>query len=160
MGRRSKLTPFVKKKIMECVELGMPINRAANAVGISSRTFERWKARGENPNGDDDIFVSFVEDLEKSEANYIKRNLERIDRGAEKDASHAEWGLERRFPSEFGKRMELEVGPSKVLLALQDRFASLKQGDFAQGALGEPQKQIEAKSRIDDDVIEGDRASK
>ena len=38
---RSKLTPFVRKQLVNCIEIGMPIGRAALAVGICHRTFDR-----------------------------------------------------------------------------------------------------------------------
>ena len=38
------------------------------------------------------------------------------------------WLMERKYPADFGKRMELEVGPSKVLIALQEQAQRLMQG--------------------------------
>lgn len=119
---KSKLTPFVRKQLCNCIEIGMPIGRAAVAVGISHQTFNRWRSRGEeNDPSEGGIFIQLVEELARAEANFIKKNVERVDRGAEKDPEHAKWLLERRDPGEFGKRVELEVGPSKVLLALQEQ---------------------------------------
>lgn len=127
MNNRTKLTPFVKKKLVELIELGVPEGRAADVVGITPQTFIRWKHRGEHPdptNGDN-IFVSLVNDLAQSEARFIEKNVRRIDKTADKNSEDAKWLLERRAPPEFGKRIELEVGPSKVLLALQEQAQQL-----------------------------------
>lgn len=123
MISKTKLTPFVRKKLVELITMGVPEGRAANAIGVTPQTFIRWKHRGENPtdpdNGDS-IFVNLVNDLAEAEAKFIKRNVERIDKSADKNSEDAKWLLERRDPGEFGKREVLEIGPSKVLLALQD----------------------------------------
>ena len=152
MAGKTKLTPFVRKKLIELIELGMPEGRAASAIGITPQTFIRWKHRGETPthpeNGDI-IYVNLVNDLAQAEAKFIQRNIERIDKGADKDPEHAKWLLERRDPGEFGRRIELEVGPSKVLLALQEN---------AQKALGKgTQREIATQALIAavDDTPEG-----
>ena len=96
--------------------------------------------KGEHPNGDNDIYVQLVRDIEQAEANFIKKNVGRIDKGAEKNTEDAKWLLERRLPGEFGRRIELEVGPSKVLMALQEQ---------AQRALGkDTQREIATQSLI------------
>ena len=144
---RSKLTPFVRKQLVNCIEIGMPIGRAARAVGICHRTFDRWMNKGEHSNGDNDIYVQLVRDIEQAEANFIKKNVGRIDKGAEKNTEDAKWLLERRLPGEFGRRIELEVGPSRVLMALQEQ---------ARKALGkDTQREIatQALIAVADDVI-------
>jgi len=145
---KSKLTPFVRKQLVNCIEMGMPIGRAALAVGISHRTFDRWMGRGEHPNGNDDIYVQLVKEIEKAEATFIKKNVERIDKSAEKNSDDAKWLLERRLPGEFGRRIELEVGPSKVLMALQEQ---------AQKALTrDTQREITTQALETSEIIEGE----
>lgn len=118
---KSKLTPFVRKQLCNCIELGMPIGRAAVAVGISHQTFNRWRSRGEEADpSEGGRFIQLVEELARAEANFIKKNIARIDMGANKNTEDAKWLLERRDPAEFGKRVELEVGLSPVLLALRE----------------------------------------
>lgn len=120
---RTKLTPFVRKKVLELIELGIPEGRAAHAVGITPQTFINWKHRGENPtpNNGDDIFLNLLNSIEESKARFIEKNVRRIDKTADKNSEDAKWLLERRDPGEFGKRDVLEVGPSKVLIALQEQ---------------------------------------
>lgn len=118
---KTKLNPKVQKALLKCVELGVPREQASQVVGISSATFRRWVVRGENPQGvEDDIYARLVNEIERSQAKFIKTNLEIIQKAAQRDAHHSEWLLERGFPALFGKRMEIDVGPSKIMLALQE----------------------------------------
>ena len=170
MGRRTKLlNKDIYNNIIKLIKNGNYIKTACIANGITYSTYNNWEhwandysMDSSNGNEGKKIYFDFFEELKRAEAENIARNVENIQQASEKNNQWpaSAWLLERKYPADFGKRMELEVGPSKVLLALQDRFASLKQGGFAEGALGEPQKQIEAKSRIDDDTTPGDRASK
>jgi len=122
---RSRLTPAVRKELVKCIELGVPPNRAASAVGICNRTFERWRDRGEKERNSGDggnggIYVALVNELDRAEGKFVKRNVERIEKGAEKDTEDAKWLLERRDRDNFAKTVDVVVGPSKVLLALQE----------------------------------------
>ena len=118
---RTKLNNTILKAILKTVEAGVPIPHAARAVGINDRTFRSWRARGEKPQGaEDNIYSHLCQGIEEAEAKFIKVNVERVDKAADKDPNHAEWLLERRWPGIFGKRVEIEIGPSKVLLALQE----------------------------------------
>lgn len=122
---KTKLNPKVQKALLKCIELGVPREQASLVVGICSMTFRRWVARGENPQGvEDDIYVRLVNEIEYSKAKFIKTNLEIVQKAAYRDASHSEWLLERGFPALFGKRVEVDVGPSKALLLLQDIMAA------------------------------------
>jgi len=138
---RTKLNSNVKKAIVKAIEAGVPVNHAARAAGINDRTFRNWRARGENPQEPgDSIYSRLYQEIEEAEARFIKLNIERINKAADKDPSHAEWLLERRYPGIFGKRVEIDIGPSKVLIALQEQ---------AQKALnGESQEKIEPQVMI------------
>ena len=131
---RTKLTPFVRKKLVELIELGMPEGRAAHAVGITPQTFINWKHRGENYNPDngtsgDYIFFSLLNDLAQAEAKFIEKNIRRIDKAADKDPNHAEWLLERRDADNFAKREPSVIVESKVLIALQEQARQLTSQD-------------------------------
>jgi len=152
---RTKLNSNVKKAIVKAVEAGVPVPHAARAAGINDRTFRYWRARGEKPQGvEDNIYSHLCRGIEEAEARFIKRNIERIDKAADKDPSHAEWLLERRYPGIFGKRVEIDIGPSKVLIALQEQ---------AQKALnGESQEKIEPQLMIATEAkeLDGNTSSK
>ena len=128
---RSKLTPFVKKKICELVELGVPDRHAAHAVGVTPQTFINWKHRGENYNPNngtngDEKYLSLLNGITEAKAKFVKKNVARIDKSAEKDTDKAQWLLERRIPEDFAKREVLQVEESRVLIALRDRFSTLR----------------------------------
>ena len=128
---RTKLTPFVKKKLVELIELGVPEGKAAIAVGITPQTFINWKHRAELYNPDngtsgDDIFFNLFNELDQAEARFIEKNVRRIDKAADKDVDNAKWMLERRDADDFGKREPSVLVESKILIAMQDNFSRLK----------------------------------
>jgi len=129
MARKTKLDERIKKVITEYVGKGNYIKHACLAAGVSVRVYYNWIERGENPRGpEDEIYVQFMQEIKKAEAECIAKNIDIIEKAAERpnNWTAAAWWLERRFPSDFGKRIELELGPSKVLIALQDRMAALR----------------------------------
>ena len=119
---RTKLTPFVKKKLCELVELGVPDCHAAVAVGITPQTYVDWKHRGENAMpGNGDIYLNLLNGIEESKAKFIEKNVRRIDSAADKDIDNARWLLERRDADNFAKREPTVIIESKVLLAIQQQ---------------------------------------
>jgi len=115
---KTKLTPERQGAIVKLIREGNYIYRACQAVGISQQTYEQWVKRGEQ--GDGEIYIAFLEAIKKAESEFIAENVAIIQTAAKKNWFAAAWLLERKYPAEFGKRVELEVGPSKVLLALQE----------------------------------------
>jgi len=132
MPRTTKLlNKDIYNTIIDYISNGNYIKTACLAAGISERVFYNWVERAERSNGNgDDIYVQFLQDLKIAEAENIAHNVKNVQDAADNDHRNwmaSAWILERKYPSEFGKRMELEVGPSKVLLALQERMASLRE---------------------------------
>ena len=147
---RTKLNSNVRKAIIKAIEAGVPVNHAARAAGIVDRTFRHWRKRGENPQGvEDNTYCRLCQEIEEAEARFITKNVERVDKAADKDPSHAEWLLERRYPGIFGKRIEIDLGPSKVLMLLQERAREA----LNQGSQGEIESQVMITTV--DDVREG-----
>jgi len=132
MGRRSKIfDKRVRDTILEYIRNGNYLKTACLAAGIREQTFYNWQSRAEqykhgdgNVSDEDKIYLDFLEELKTAEEENIARNVAIIQKAAESNHPNswypAAWLLERKRPAEYGKRMELEVGPSKVLLALQD----------------------------------------
>jgi len=135
MGRTTKLlNNNIKDNIIKLIKDGNYIKTACVACGITYATYWNWLQRAEhyspgNGTGGDKIYFDFFEELKTAEEQNIAHNVAVVQKATESNHPNAwypaAWLLERKRPSEFGKRMELEVGPSKVLLALQEQANEL-----------------------------------
>jgi len=77
--------------------------------------------------------MQFLQELKRAEAKAQAETIARIDKAGKKPQywmANA-WRAERKNPELWGRRDVLEIGPSKVLLALQEQ---------AQKSLAEPQE--------------------
>ena len=125
MGNRTKLLkPHVRQTILDYIAKGNYISTACKAAGVCPETYCNWQNKAEAATSSDDIYYQFFQELKTAEAQNIAHNIENIQTASDKDARNwtaSAWLLERKYPAEYGKRLELEVGPSKVLLALQQQ---------------------------------------
>ena len=138
MGRKSKLlNKDIYNTVIKYISNGTPIKYACVAAGIPEQRYYDWMNKADNPGDEYNIYRKFREDIKIAEAENIVHNVDNIQSASDNDSRNwpaSAWLLERKYPAEFGKRMELEVGPSKVLLALQDKMSQLK---FAEGMVCE-----------------------
>jgi hypothetical protein len=110
MARPSKLTSEVEARIVEAVELGATWERAADAAGIGASTLREWRQRGE---ADEAPFAAFVAALKRAEGDGVARALRTIRQAAESGTwQAAAWLLERRYPADYGRRVESRVDVS------------------------------------------------
>jgi len=124
MGRRTKLlNKDIKDIIIKYISNGNYIKTACMAAGIDEATYYSWIHKAESATGSDGIYVEFLNELKKAEAQNIANTMARIEDAGKKPQywMAGAWKLERKYPGEFGKRMELEIGPSKVLIAIQEQ---------------------------------------
>lgn len=124
--RPTKLTDAVRDGIVEAVELGATWEAAAQSAGIGVSTLREWRRRGE---AGEDPFSAFVAELQKAEAAGIGRCLRVIRQAAEGGQwQAAAWLLERRYPADYGRRVESRVevstpSPDQAVAALLTKLA-------------------------------------
>ena len=117
LGRNTKLTKHLIKKISEYISQGNPFYVAAALCGVSEASFYKWKAEGIKLLRDEGkkrteqqkIFVEFIEAIKKAEAEAISRNVKLISEAAQTTWQAAAWYLERRHPEDFGKKERHEI---------------------------------------------------
>lgn len=115
MSRPSKLTEATITILCESAKLGLKVNHMCERAGIKPRTYYAWKARakqGEEP------YSSFMQRVEKSQADGVAHNLAIILRAAKEDRSWtaAAWILERCF----GYNKVIESPDEEVVLDVEE----------------------------------------
>ncbi len=105
---KSKLTPEIQKEIGNNIKLGMPLKFAAEAAGISEKTFYLWMNQGEKD--EKGKFHDFFIHCNNCKSVGVKLHLSLITKAANEGSWQASaWILERRHPEEFGRKDKLEL---------------------------------------------------
>lgn len=99
-GTPEKLTAAAQKQICDRLELTMPQNLAAEAAGISERTYRYWCELGKNGI---EPYASFYAAVRMARARGAANLTTRAIKG-EKGSAAALVLLARRFPREYGSR--------------------------------------------------------
>lgn len=139
MGRRTKLLePRVQQTIKDHIAKGNYIQTACLASGIHPSTYCNWQRWAEdyerdpaNGNEHKKIYFDFFQQLKNAEAKAEAAIVSRIDEAGKHPqywASNA-FRLERKSPERWGRRDVLDIGPSKVLLALREEGKKLIEAD-------------------------------
>ncbi|MCG3150161.1 MAG: hypothetical protein PCFJNLEI_03639 [Verrucomicrobiae bacterium] len=94
IGRRTKRTPFVTRKICRAIADGLPFYLAAAHAGVTGDTFRKWRNE----------FPEFNEAVEQAIAAGIKKRLNQIKKaGDEGDWKASAWWLEHVCPEHFAR---------------------------------------------------------
>jgi hypothetical protein len=134
-----KLTPEVEKRLLQALKVGTPFRYACTFAGISHTTAYRWQKQGreDRENHKRSKRRSFMEKVERAEAEAVTRGLGEIALQGKSDWRAWAWWLEHRHPEEFGDRSRLDVGG--VVEHRHLHHSSL----VAQGILEEDQNPVE-----------------
>jgi len=99
-GRPTKLTPLVKKKLLEATIAGATLKAAAAYAGIHRDTLAVWRAENEQ----------FAEEMQRAEGMAAVGHTFSIKKCSDGgDWRAAAWWLERRCADEWAKRDELAL---------------------------------------------------
>ncbi len=124
LGRQSKLTDEVQRKIVEIVKIGGYLESAAMAAGIATGTLHRWMAEGDPDGNLPQHFKQreFREAVTRGRAEFEAIALAQIQKAATTgDWKASAWVLERTRPKEYGRRIQQEVsGPDGGPVTTQD----------------------------------------
>lgn len=122
-GRPTKFSPELQEIICKKIADGATYAEAAEAAGINYFTFLRWRQAGEKQ--DSGRYCEFCEAIKTAEDQSKQTLLKRIVT-AGKDPKFWQanaWILERRFPKEFGRRVNISGengGPVAVVRDMTD----------------------------------------
>lgn len=106
MGRPSKLTPEMTKKIVAKMRDGLAGEVAAQAHGVGKSTFWQWLRFGRRG---DAAYVEFAKAITRARAAGEYKLVQAIVAGAAEDWRAAAFILERRYPKRWNKPKEAPV---------------------------------------------------
>lgn len=110
---KSKLTDEVQQKIVAAVERGSYAVPAAEAAGISERTFYRWMQEGEAAQSGRKR--QFWQAVERARGASETTLIEIIHNAAPGDWNAAKWLLERRFSSRWANTQKIEIAVEREM---------------------------------------------
>jgi hypothetical protein len=104
MARPCKLTPEIQQRIGDNVALGLTYSLAAEAAGITYKTFNLWMNKGKNSKSGE--YFEFYKFIRKCNADAAKKCLEHLNEAAKAgDTLVCLWIIERRFSEDFSRRI-------------------------------------------------------
>lgn len=142
MTRKKKtkleMKPGIAVRLLEVLETGAGRVASAAEAGITDDTIRHWEQRGfeawtkrlrdETLNDRERTFADFYEQLRRAEAKPKTHMLGLIHKAAEGDWHAAAWLLEKLFPKEFGKAIDIRAKVEGEVTAKHDLSRlSLKQ---------------------------------
>ena len=106
-GRPCLLTKQREAALLKGIEEGLPLKHAAMLAGVSYDSLNRWRKNGESEYAAIE-FRNFCKALRRSEAVAVQNLVKLVHAAGKTDWRAASWMLERRFPEEFGKPVQVE----------------------------------------------------
>ena len=104
MARPTKLNPELQQRIGDNIASGLTYSLAAEAAGITYKTFNEYMNRGKTEKSGK--YFDFYLYILKRNAEGAKKLLENLNAAAKAgDTRICLWILERRFSEDFGRRM-------------------------------------------------------
>jgi hypothetical protein len=91
--KKRKLSKSVQAEICRTLEIGVTLQIAANAAGVSSNRVNRWVQRGREGS---EPYASFVSAVNRARSKAISNLTERV-LGGGKGAANAEWLFLHRY---------------------------------------------------------------
>jgi len=132
-GRKTKLTPELQEQIVRYIEAGNYAKVACQAVGISEKTYYKWKRQGKEAEykleegkkltNKENELSQLSQSIRQAEARGEVRNVTTIQIAAKKDWRAALEMLARKHPKRWGRK-EMHGGikdsPTKIEIKRED----------------------------------------
>ena len=106
-SRPSKLTPEVKRRLVDAVKAGNHITRACEYAGINKVTYYRWKAKASTSKSGE--YFDLLQELEEAESEAQVRMVAQWQSQIPTDWRAAREFLARRFPDEWSSLEKREI---------------------------------------------------
>lgn len=166
-SRKAAIDAAKAQTLLDGVAVGMSLDDSCQLAGVPRSTFFDWIRKGRQP-GARKEYRDLVAKVDLALAQFKQRQLAGIDAAGGEEWQARAWLLERKFPSEFGRRTRLDsnvtvqaqpfIDASKLTLAEQEQLLRLlRKASPAQEELAEHQRpalELVAGGAIDGEVTE------
>lgn len=123
-GRPPKYCPEVHAKLVEAASLGLFRKLQAMHAGIAERTLEEWLTDG-HKHPDTSPYAELARHIESAEAERALRAAKAVDSSARGWQASA-WYLERKYPAEYGRRVQEIHGKDGAELTFRVEWPSAR----------------------------------
>ena len=109
---KSKMTDDLIRNYCNAVSLGLTTRASCDYAGISQQAYYSYvkKAEEDIAKGKKTKYVEFYDAVKKAEASFRVFHMSKIRDAAESGSWQASaWSLERRFPEEYGKHVQVDA---------------------------------------------------
>jgi hypothetical protein len=109
MGRKAiPIEPYIDK-LEQAIRLGATYELAARYAGVSEKTFERWRMQAATAKPESTL-GRLRDRLLQAEGRAVVTWLAQIEKAAtEGDFRAAAWKLERRYPDQYGRKVQADL---------------------------------------------------
>jgi hypothetical protein len=107
VGRPSKLTPELTKRLVDAIKAGNYFETACSYVGIDYSTFRKWMVKGEKAKAG--VFFDFFHTIKKAESEAEYRMVAQWQTQIADDWKASRDFLERRYPDRWGRKQEVKA---------------------------------------------------
>lgn len=105
VSKPTKIDNFDLETLCKLLSSGHTVNSACIKVGISVRTFNRWRLLGQDPE-EEEVFQEFYFQTESARMKSVNHLLDELYNQAQYDPRVAMWLIERLYPEQFSLKPE------------------------------------------------------
>ena len=148
VGRPSKLTPEVKKRLIDAIKAGNYYEPACKFAGIDYSTFRKWMQKGEQAKSGQ--YFEFFEEVTRAEAEAEARMVAQWQSQIPQEWRAARDFLARRYPERWAQKDKIDLEHSGEVVQRHDTVRITEQLAKDREFLEAIQRAYE--SREDDDL--------
>ena len=105
MSSTTKLTPAAMDRFIQAIQLGSTIAMACKYAGFSKVSYYSWVKKAQTQ--PDSVFSEFRDRVEEAKGKAVVGWLAKIEKAASEGSwQAAAWKLERRYPEDYGRRVQ------------------------------------------------------
>jgi transposase len=134
MGRPSKLTPEVTKRLTEAIRAGNYYEAACGYAGIHYSTFRKWMQKGETAKSGK--FKEFFDAVTRAEYEAEVRMVAQWQKQMPEDYRAIRDFLERRYPERWGRRVDVK---QDIKQEVQGQVTQRYEYDVTQRIISDPE---------------------